>query len=201
MSFETDFDSAFTILLGKAQGTLTLEPAPAPAPVTSSGGGTSTVPAPTSYTVPFFWPGGGAAPVPAAFDPLVVEVPDPGEIVWVHLYAGDVNGQPVAVTTAIDLQVTRWESFGGSSPVYGSGTVPRITADSSANVSLSGWFTHLEGGDALIAKMTSFSGTATWVAMNIKVRRDTTAQNRVGVLDDTGGQVLDAYGNPIIYRT
>jgi hypothetical protein len=194
--YETDFDTAFTILLGKAQGTITTDPGTV-TPPSSGGGGTI---APTSYVVAVQFGGGGAVLTTSGSDPRIIEVPDPGELVWVHMYAGDANAQPVAVTATVDLQRTRLSTFGGSSPVYGSGTAPSLSGSATADMSLAGWFPHFESGDTLIARLTSFSGTATWVAMMIKVRRDATAQQQFAVLDSAGDAVLDAFGNPVIYR-
>lgn len=197
MPYETDFDSAFTLLLGKAQGVIT--PTPTPIPIT--GGGTTTpVAQDTSYVIAFTFGGGGTPLSAATADPVLIEAPDPGEIVWVHLYAGSANYEPVAVTAVLDLQRTRWETFGGTTPVYGSGTSPRITADTQANMSLAGWFAHMDAGDTLIAKLTSFSGTATWLSMQIKVRRESTVLAQSTVVDAAGNQYVDASGNFYVYR-
>jgi hypothetical protein len=126
-------------------------------------------------------------------------VPDPGEIVWVHMYAGTSTATPVAVSATVDLQVTRFETFGGSTPVYGSGTPPRLQSDSISNASLVGWFPHFDSGDTLIARLTAFAGSATWISLVIKVRRDYTASTQLAVLDADGNAVLDAFGNPIVY--
>ena len=193
MTYETDFDAAFTLLLGKAQGTYTYtNPTPTPA-----GGGTPSAVA-TSYSVCFMFSGGGRALIAAQVDPILVEVPDDGEIVWVHLYAGDINAAPVAVTATVDLQITRWETFGGSSPVYGTGNPPSLQADSVGSPSLAGWFPHFQAGDTLIARLSLLSGTATWIAMIIKVRRDITTQNQLAVLDGSGNLVLDTGGNTVV---
>jgi len=197
MPYETDFDTAFTILLGKAQGTIA-EVAPAPIP---TGGGTTIITATTNYIVAFMFGGGGSALSTTTVDPYLVEVPDPGEIVSAHTYAGNSTATPVAVTATVDLQRTSFTTFGGSSPVYGSGTPPRLQADSIGNASLSGWFTHLDTGDTLIARLSAFSGTATWVALMLRVRRDASAQQQFAVLDASGDPVLDASGNPVIFRS
>lgn len=191
MPYETDFDTAFTILLGKAQGTGVVAGPVAPpssTPVAQS----------SSYTVPFLFLGGGSALSTSTQDPLTVEVPDPGEIVWVHMYAGNPTAQPVAVTATVDLQVTRWETFGGSTPVYGSGTPPRLQSDSVSSANLAGWFTHFDSGATLIARLTAFSGSATWILLLVRVRRDYTPPTQLAVVDELGNAVLDSSGNPII---
>lgn len=196
MPYETDFDTAFTILLGKAQNTIAPTPAPVPSPGTGGGGGSTAPAIATSYVIAFQFSGGLTA-VPA-----LAEVPDPGEIVWVHVYAGGTSAEPVAVTATIDLQLTRWETFGGTTPIYGSGTPPRLQADSISNTSLSGWLTHLSAGDALVGRMTEFEGDAnSWVAMMLRVRRDIVVQNQTSLIDDTGAVVTDPSGNVVIFRT
>lgn len=174
MSFETEFDQAFTILLGKAQQNVSqtvpsTTPAPTPGGGTSGGGTTITT---GTYVVAFEWGGAGAALQSTTADPILVEVPDSGDIVWVHLYAGNVSGAPSAVSATIDLQRTAFGSFGSSTSLSGSGTPPRIQSDSIANTSLSGWSTHLNAGDTLIARLTSFTGLATFLVLILRVRRD-----------------------------
>lgn len=192
MPYETDFDTAFTILLGKAQGTIA--PTPTPIPTTTGGGGTTAVAVATSYIISFHFSGSASAL------PVLTEVPDAGEIVWSHVYAGGASAQPVAATTTIDLQRTSWATFGGSSPVYGSGSAPGLAADSVSNTSLSGWSTHLAAGDTLIGRITSFSGSATWVSLILRVRRDVTVQTQSALVSDTGDTVTDLSGNQIVFR-
>jgi hypothetical protein len=178
--YETDFDTAFTILLGKAQGTVTTDPGTTTPPPT---GGGSTTAAPSSYIVAVQFGGGGEALSVAGSDPRIIEVPDPGEIVWVHLYAGNASAQPVAVDVTIDLQRTRLSTFGGSSPVYGSGTPPSLSGSATADMSLVGWFTHFESGDTLIARLSSFTGAATWVAIFVNVRGDVISHQQFCVVE------------------
>ena len=192
MPYETDFDTAFTILLGKAQGTIA--PTPPPTPTPSGGGGSAPPAVATSYIIAFHFTGSNTSV------PILTEVPDDGEIVWCHLYAGGATAQPVAATATIELQRTTWSTFGGSSPVYGSGSAPSLNADSVANTSLSGWSTHVAAGDTLIGRITAFSGSATWVTMVLRVRRDVVVQTQSSLIDDTGAAVTDPSGNQIIFR-
>ena len=166
MPYETDFDTAFTILLGKAQNTIT--PTPAPVPPTGGGGtGTATV---TAYTINFLFGGGGSAVTTGNQNPLLCEVPDAGEIVWAHLYAGSNTAAPVSVSATIEL----YRTFGGLTTIYGAGTKPTLSSASTANMSLAGWFTHLDAGESIIADLVTMSGTATWIALVLRIRRDTT---------------------------
>ena len=160
MPYETDFDTAFTILLGKAQNTIT--PTPTPAPVITP---PSTV---TTYTLNFLFGNGSSALTASGQNPLLAEVPDSGEIVWAHLYAGNSVAVGVNVTATVDL----WRTFGTLTNIWGSGTKPTLTSQSSANMSLVGWFPHLDAGEQVIAKLATFSGTATWLSLVLRVRRD-----------------------------
>lgn len=169
MSFETDFDTAFTTLLGKAVGVITTTGATT-APSTTGTTGTETG---STYSVVFLF-GGGGSTLTTAVDPILLEVPDSGDLVWVHLYAGSASGAPVAVTSTLALNATTYASFGSSTSLYGAGTPPRLQADSHTSISLAGWTTHLDAGDVLISRITAFSGTATWLALIVRVRRDGT---------------------------
>jgi hypothetical protein len=189
MPYETDFDTAFTILLGKAQGTIS--PAPSPTP----GGGGTLVPAATSYVICFQFNGGLAA------SPMLVEVPDPGEIVWAHLYAGGTNGEPATVSATVEVQQSRLETYGGSTPVHGSGSAPSIASSTSGDASLSGWHTHLSAGDSLVGRVTAFSGATTaWLALVLRVRRDNVMQTLLFVVDGSGNTVVDSSGNTVVFR-
>lgn len=163
MPYETDLDTAFTILLGKAQGTVT--PTPTPVPTPTPGGGTVTA---TTYTLNFLFGNGSSALTASGQNPLLCEVPDSGEIVWAHLYAGNSVAAGVNVSATVDL----WRTFGTLSNIYGSGTKPTLSAQSSANMSLVGWFPHLDAGEQVIAKLATFTGSATWLSLVLRVRRD-----------------------------
>jgi hypothetical protein len=198
MSVDTTLDTSLALIVSKARSGLSS----GTIPITSGGssGGTVSSTARTA-TVNFEWGGGGSALSASACDPVLVEVPFASEIMWVHLFAGIASGAPVAVTTTLDLQLTRWASFGGSTPVYGSGTSPRITADSLGNMSLSGWFVNMTSGDVLIARVLTFSGTATFLTMNILLRSSDVPIGISGVSDGSGGTVVDASGNRIVWRS
>jgi hypothetical protein len=163
MPYETDFDTAFTILLGKAQGIIAPTPTPVPPVVTAP---TGTV---TAYTINFLFGGGSAALTAGGQNPLLAEVPDAGEIVWAHLYAGTGTGAASSVSATVEL----YRTFGTLTTIYGGGTKPTLSSQSSANMSLSGWFTHLDAGEQVIADLATFSGTASWLALVLRIRRDT----------------------------
>lgn len=166
MSFETDFDTAFTILLGKAQNTIT-QTVPSTPPVTT----TPTV-VTSAYSVVFQFGGGGAALTTAA-DPVLVEVPDAGDLVWVHLYAGNAAGVGVSATATLELTRGAYGSV-PTGTMNGGGAAPSMTAASFADMSLAGWTTHVAAGDALRARIVTVSGTATWLSLIVRIRRDGT---------------------------
>lgn len=182
MSVDSLLDQAFTTLLNKARGPA-IEQAVRPA------------------TINFVFSNNGAALVVTTRDPLLVEVPFPCRIVWVHLYAGDKNGAPVAVTATVDLFLTQWDHFGTFAPVYGSGTPPHLTLDSVANADLSGWQLHLTTGDTLMARLRTFTGAASWLALTLQLRPTDVPIGISNVTDLAGSFVTDSAGNIVVSRS
>lgn len=204
MSVDTTVDTAFTTLLGKAQGTTTGTGSvvPPPLPVVGGGGGTtgggsvSLLP----VTVNFEWAGGGAVLVPSSLDPIKVSIPFPCTIAAARLCAGDGQGHPAAVTATLDVEITQFGSFGSSRALQGSGTAPRLQSDSVSNCNLSGWQTNLVAGDWLIARLTSFSGSATWIAFELVLQPINANLGVSIVVDNAGNRLVDNSGNVIVYR-
>lgn len=186
-------DSALTTLLVKAQRAL-VEDAVRP------------------ITINFKW-GGGGIPLTVAVDPItlasgarttdpdLVEVPYPARIVSVHMYAGDGAGAPVAVTATVDIQLTQFLAFGASIPLHGTGAAPRLQLDSISDTDLTGWQLNLTGTDTLIARLTSFTGTATWVACIVKLRPTDVPIGVETMFDASDVTYTDADGNPYVFRS
>ncbi len=194
MSVDSVLDGAFTILLAKAQRRQ-LE------------AGRTT----RSATVNFMW-GGGGSPIavaldavtnvstPTFLDPLLAEVPFPSSIQWAHVYAGDGAGHPIAVNTTIDVQLTQLLTFGSSVPLNGTGTAPRLQADSSTDVDLTDWQTNLMTGDALIARVTSLTGVPTWIALVLLLRPTDEALGVIDVTNNAGDPMTNSAGDPMVFR-
>lgn len=137
MSFETDFDQAFTILLGKAVGAFTVTGITEPTTTTTS---TSIA---VSAGIEYVIDGGGAAIVAGSAGGLIV--PLTGVITKVELqeFAG--------LTGSIVVDIRKGTP--GNSPSFTSivgGTGPRFTSGRHfSDSTLSGWDTTLNQGDAL----------------------------------------------------
>ena len=172
MSSDTDFDAAFTILLGKAQGVIVPTGPPVPTPITGTGG-TTVVETTRPATVVFEFSGGGTTLNTLTQSPAFAEIPFSSTIVYAHMYAGSNTGAPVAVSATIDVEVAPLGAFGSGIPLAGSGNNPALAAQSSATISTSGWLgiaVPLDQGDSLVARLTSFSGSATWVSLTLQIR-------------------------------
>lgn len=198
MSVDSTFDAAFTTLLAKAQGTGT----PSSGGSGSGGGGTVIVPTTTTslVTVNITFSGGGSALPTAGGMPGLVEIPGPLTLVWVHLFAGDENGSPVSVTAAVDLRLTSEGSFGGATPIYGS-TLPRLQSDAVASIDIGGWRTNFTTGDAILYRLDSFSGTATWLTLTMQMRPSVTILGQSDLTDNAGNPVVDNAGNAVVSRS
>lgn len=184
MSADSLLDEAFTRLLGKLEQVAE-----------------DSVPRTCQVTINFS--GGGSALPSAGGLPAVIEIPYASSIVWVHLYAGDENLLPIAVTSTIDVRATILDSFDGGSaiPIYGS-TLPGLTAQSSLNVDITAWsIRNFDAGDTLTFRMASFSGTATWMAMCIQLRATDVLQGSDTVTGPADEVVTDEDGNPVVTRS
>jgi hypothetical protein len=164
MSFETDFDSALTIILGKATGAFSAIQPSTPPPVTTPTTVTS------SYSAIFLFGGGGSA-LSTSADPILIEVPDSGDLQWVHLYATNALGVGVNATATLSIVIGSVGSV-PSAAMNGSGSAPSMTAQSYASTSISGWTTHVNAGDAIRARITAISGGATALSLILRIRRD-----------------------------
>lgn len=201
MSVDTTLDTALTILLSKAQVGTSSGPVTQP---TGGGGGSSgggsSAPSTLPATVNMQFGGGGAPIVLANTDPSKASVPFAGRIAWARLCAGDATGRPVAVTATVDVQLTSFETFGASTSLSGSGTSPSLQTDSVRDCDLTGWHLNLVTGDWLIARLLSFSGSATWIALEMLIRPTDVPIGVAGVVDANGDQIVDNNGNPIVVR-
>jgi hypothetical protein len=143
----------------------------------------------------------GSAPLTAlTMGPLMLEVPWPGSILWAHMFAGDVSGQPVAVSATVTLNITRVTTFGGLLPIHGITSIPTLTAQSSATLDTTDWVQNLLPGDAVMALLTSFVGTATWLSLHLLLYPTEVPQGSSTIIDDTGDVIIDDEGNRVVLR-
>jgi hypothetical protein len=117
--------------------------------------------------------------------------------------AGDTDGlMPAAVTATVDLRLgTQGAWSGGSTTLYGTGAIPTITASAEANLSVTGWHIDLQPFDLILWRLATFSGAATWMAVELAVRRlDTTGIGESGFFDSASIDFTDSSGNPFVVR-
>lgn len=157
MPYETDLDTAFTVLLGKAQNTITTtEPAP---PIT--GGGTILVP-PAVLTINFLIDGGGS----------VITTGDKGFLVvdfdcYIRGYdvLADVSGSIV-----LDVEKTDYATFPTFASITAAAKPTLSAAQKSQNFTLTGWTTTIAQGDILKFQVDSAT-TVTRVLLALRVQR------------------------------
>lgn len=152
MSFETDFDTAFTILLGKAVGAITPtgQPVIGPQPVT---GGTTGITVPVTASFEFVIDGGGSTITTGSAGGLIV----PFDCVITEVELQEFEGTTGSIVVAIQ------KAIAGASPSFASITAsstPTISAGRHySDAALTGWTTTLSRGDAikyLVSSVSSF---------------------------------------------
>lgn len=184
MSVDSLLDAAFTTLLGKAhQEFEAAAEAPAVRPA----------------TININFSGGGSAL--SVGKPCMLRIPFPCVIYLAEIYAGNEQGLPVNVTCTVDVWLTSILSFtaGGQTPIYGA-TRPGLTAASSATIDISNWLVNLMPTDRLMARIATWSGAATWLALLLQVIPTGVPQGSATVVDESGNTVVDAFGNTVVFR-
>lgn len=159
MSFETDFDSAFTILLGKAQGTLTVTPAPVtPTPVTAT---------PTTRVVDVAFVIGARGTALAVNDHAFLRLGLNGVVTIVSWsLAGTVAGSSASGTVTVDVLTSSF--FSGLSSICASNR-PALTAQSErADQTPANWTTTIQDGQWIMAKVLSTGGTLEVVGLTLR---------------------------------
>lgn len=160
MSFETDFDSAFTILLGKAQGTLTVgsTPTPTPTPVT---------PTSTTRVVDVAFVIGARGTALAVNDHAFLRLGLNGPVTVVSWsLAGTVGGSSASGTITVDVLTGLF--FSGLSSIC-SANRPALTAQSErADQAPTNWGTTIQDGQWIMAKVLSTGGTLEVVSLTLR---------------------------------
>lgn len=180
VSVESVLEGALTTVLVKAQRQLA-------EPVVRTGG------------LDYGWTGGGAPIVAIETDPQLLEVPFDCYIVWAHMYALDGTGDYISVNATAELRVR--QGSGGSSVLSGSGSPPSLSAQSYSDISLSGWRRNLAIGQTVTARLVSFTGTATVVAITMQLRSTEAALGIDSIVDSGGDPFTDSSGDPFVFRS
>lgn len=198
MSVDTTLDTSLALIVSKARSGLGVGTTPSSGG--STGGGTTTTAPVRPATVNFEWAGGGTQLTQTAADPILIEIPFPCTIVWAHLRAGDAAGNPSSVTATVDVELSQFETFGGKTPLYGTGTTPTLSSQSKNNVSLTGWKIDLTTGDTIIARLTALSGSATWLTLTLLLRPTDVPITTSNIADSSGNLLIDSGGNTLILQ-
>lgn len=139
MSSDTDFDAAFTLLLGKAVSVITQTGQLPITPPTS--GGTTT--SPVALGLEYLIDGGGSTITTGSFGGIILPLPMTFTAVELQEFDG--------ITGSIQVDIRHGTP--GNSPSFTSicgGNLPAITAGRHyIDNTLSGWFADLARGDAL----------------------------------------------------
>jgi hypothetical protein len=149
----------------------------------------------------FGWSGGGQPIDITAVDPMLLEVPFDARIVWAHLYALDGAGNPAPVTATVELRIRQATARGGTTALYGTGSVPALSSAGFAELDTTGWLTNLTIGDAVIARLTALTGVANVVVLAIQLRPTEAPLGIAGVVDSGGDAFVDASGNRFVFRS
>lgn len=152
-------------------------------------------------TINFQWSGGGLPVDILLTDPIVVEVPYPARLVWVHMYAGDAVGNPIPIELALELRMTNGAQFGSSAPVYQGGTPPVMADVAFQDVDTTDWLLNFDTGDTFITYPTAYVGTATWFSMTMLLRPTDAPIGIDTVLDNGNEQMQFLDGSDVVFRT
>lgn len=158
MSFETDFDSAFTILLGKAQGTLSVVPTPTPVTPTTT---------PTTRVVDVAFVIGARGTALAANDHAFLRLGLNGVATIVSWsLAGTISGASASGTITVDVLTGQF--FSGLSSICASNR-PALTAQTErTDQNPTGWTTTIQDGQWVMAKVFSTGGTLEVVGLTLR---------------------------------
>lgn len=158
MSFETDFDSALTILLGKAQGTLTIVNNPAPV---------TTTPTSTTRVVDVVFAIGARGTALVANDHAFLRLGLNGPVTIVSWsLAGTVGGSSTSGTITVDVLTGSF--FSGLSSICASNR-PALTAQSErSDQSPTGWTTTVQDGQWIMAKVLSTGGALEVIGLTLR---------------------------------
>ncbi len=136
----------------------------------------------------------------------LIEVTFPCRLLGCRIYAGtaaDTDGlMPTAVTATIDLRLGSQGSWiGGSQTLYGTDAIPTISASAEISLDVTLWHTDLQPGDLILWRLVAFDGTATWMSVQLPVRRlDTTGIGVSSLFDGGSIDFTDGGGSPFVLR-
>ncbi len=136
----------------------------------------------------------------------MIQVTFPCRILGCFIYAGTANDtdglMPASVTATVDLRLgTQGDWSGGSVALYNTDTIPTITAAAETSLSVDLWHIDLQPGDLILWRLVTFLGSATWMSVQLSVRRiDVTGIGVSSVFDPSSVDFTDGGGNPFVIR-
>jgi hypothetical protein len=158
MPYETDFDTAFTVLLGKAQNTITV-PSPAPAPIPA--------PAPTitpdTFTMWFTLNGGASALTTADF----VEAP----IHFACVLTGYILLSRTSGTIVLKLGKATVAAYPTFTSIVASAPPTLSSQQKREDETLTGWTTSIDADTILELGVTSNASSLLRVSLGLRARR------------------------------
>lgn len=157
MPYETDFDTAFTILLGKAQGTIVPTPVPTPTPIPTS---TARV-----VNIPFYMGADGTAIASGARVTFRLGLNATSTVISWSL-AGFVNGASSSGTITVDVFAA--SSLGSLASITNGGAPALAPGTSLVEQDASGWNT-IPDPSWIQARVTSTGGTLHTVSLTLRV--------------------------------
>jgi hypothetical protein len=152
-------------------------------------------------SINFGWGGGGTPLNVANLDPVLIDVPFPSRIIWARIRAGDATGAPVLVSATIDLRLSNFASFGGSTAIYANAGIVSITNATKLDLSLTGWIVDLDIGDSLSAQVLSVATLATWLSLTLLIRPTDMPIGVNPINSGSGSTVISGAGNTLIRKT
>lgn len=133
--------------------------------------------------------------------PGTVEVPFPCYIDWVHMFALDDQLNAVAVSAQVDLQLAHLPTFGASRRLWGT-VPPALSAQASANISLTGWIRYLAQGDILEYRLMSVApASATYIGLSMLLRPTKVLLGTSTVVTAAADTMILASGDTVVMRS
>ena len=164
---------------------------------------TTSQPTPKQHAIVLNAHFGGAPTAVTAGQTAMLEVPCPSTLFSVHIYAGTALLVPTTITATVDLQLGQknfWET-GTLTPIH-NGTLATISAAAEAEIVLTDWITQFQENDVIGLRLATFSGTATWLLVTLKMQPLNVASlGSADLVDFAGGDnLVDGSGNQVVWR-
>ena len=146
---------------------------------------------------------GGSTTAVTAGQTGIAEIPCASTLLSCHIYAGTALFVPSAVTATVDLQLGQKNAWSGGvlTPIH-NGTLATITALAEVEISLTDWIIQFKENDIVACRLATFSGTATWLLVTLKLQPlNVVGLGSADLVDfENGDTIVDGSGNQVIWR-